>query len=147
MNRSKRPRGAAALRIGIAACVLAACNAMQGTTSGTALSASDWKLVELNGTPAVPVDIAGRPWLRFVADSNRVVGFGGCNSMSGLFTRDGGELRFGALASTRRACADQALNQQEQAFGAALADIDRFEIVNGRLKLLRGSRTVAELTH
>ena len=132
----------------VCAVALAGCTAMRsGVVSQSALGAGDWKLVELNGQTAQPADASKRPWLRFVADSNRVQGFGGCNTLSGFFTRENGELRFGDIASTKRACADASLTQQEQAFANALGEIDRFEIVDGKLKLQRGSRTIAELTH
>ena len=56
----------------VCAVALAGCTAMRtGVVSeATLVGAGDWKLVELNGQPAQPVDAAKRPWLRFVTDSN-----------------------------------------------------------------------------
>jgi heat shock protein HslJ len=92
------------------------------------LGDDDWRLVSLGSEAAHPTDAARRPWLRFQTDSGRVVGSGGCNRLSGPFTIDGSSLRFGAIISTKMACADQALNRQEQALFTALASTDRYEI-------------------
>jgi heat shock protein HslJ len=123
----------------------AACATVRANGDLQTLSGADWRLVELNGSAAAPPDAARRPWLRFNVDSSRVSGSGGCNRMSGPFTVSGEALKFGALISTKMACADQALNQQETAFFGALQSTDRFVLSGDTLKLMKGSETVARL--
>ena len=48
------------------------------------------------------LDPAMAPRLEFVA--GRVQGYTGCNMMSGSWSEQGGEVRFGAIAATKRMC-------------------------------------------
>jgi heat shock protein HslJ len=124
----------------------AACATTRAAGELQTLSGLDWRLVELNGRAAVPVDPARRPWIRFNTDSSRVAGSGGCNRMSGPFTLSGESMQFGALISTKMACADQALNQQEVDFFGALQSTDRYVLSGDTLKLIKGSETVARFS-
>jgi heat shock protein HslJ len=75
------------------------------------------------------------PSLRFQPE-DRVAGSGGCNRFTGGYEVDGARLRIGPVASTRRACAHgMAL---EQRFFEALALVERFELGERTLTLLRG---------
>lgn len=65
--------------------------------------------------------------------------------MSGQVTIDGDRMEFGALASTKMACADNALNRQEMEFFKALDDADRFAVSGDTLSLLNGAVVVARL--
>ncbi len=65
--------------------------------------------------------------------------------MSGPFTLAGDALKFGAIVSTKMACADNALNGQEQGFFSALESTDRVEIHGDTLVLLKGNAAVARL--
>jgi heat shock protein HslJ len=121
----------------------AACATTRASGDLQTLSGPDWRLVELNGRVAVPADPARRPWIRFSTDSNRVSGSAGCNRMSGPFTVSGESMQFGALISTKMACADQALNQQESDFFGALQSTDRYALSGDTLKLMKGLETVA----
>lgn len=104
---------------------------------------STWRLAELDGRAALPDDAARRPWIRFAPDSGRVSGHLGCNRGTGTFTVDGSSLKFGPIATTRMACAEDALNRQETALGAALQATEAFEMRGDTLVLLAGSRPVA----
>jgi heat shock protein HslJ len=44
------------------------------------------------------------PMIRFVADSSRVMGYGGCNQFTGPFHQSSDSVRIGPLASTKRMC-------------------------------------------
>jgi heat shock protein HslJ len=81
-----------------------------------ALSGSQWQLVSLNGTPVIE---GSTVTIGFGAD-NRVFGSSGCNSYGGTYEVEGSTLTFSMLVSTLRACTEEALNQQESAFVAAL---------------------------
>jgi heat shock protein HslJ len=121
----------------------AACVTMRANGDLQTLSGNDWRLFEVNGRTAVPAESLRRPWLRFNTDSSRVFGSGGCNRMSGPFTIDGAAMRFGALVSTKMACADAGLNQQETDFFGALEKTDHYALVGDTLVLMRGSEAVA----
>jgi putative lipoprotein len=124
----------------------AACSGMHpGSGQSAGLDGVRWRLAELNGAAALPADTTRRPWLRFVADSGRVEGSGGCNRISGTFTHDGSALHFGPMLSTRMACVDTALTRQEQTFTTALASVDRFDRSGEALSLFRGETRVARL--
>ena len=118
---------------------MSGCSTAQRSGSGTALLTGEWQAVEINGQPVVSPGGARRPSLNFQPDSGRVTGTGGCNRLAGPFTQSGSSLKFGALAMTRMACADGALNTQETAFSAALRDTDQYVIANDTLTLLQGT--------
>ena len=59
------------------------------------------------------------PRLEFTA-GGRLAGFTGCNMMSGTWTEEGGEARFGPIAATKRFCAGPE-GQVEKRVLAALA--------------------------
>jgi putative lipoprotein len=135
-----RVRRGAAIIAGVFACV---CTSARGGTEAGTSERTDWRLVELNGHPATGADLARRPWVRLEGDSGRVEGSGGCNRLSGTFTRTGSSLKFGPLLTTKMACADAALNSQEQEFLSALQAADTYETVADTLTLMRASNRIA----
>jgi heat shock protein HslJ len=72
-----------------------------------------------NGKQAVVSPVTGST-LTAIFTADQVSGSAGCNTYSGSYTLDGTTLKIGPLASTMKACADQAVNDQEQQFLAAL---------------------------
>ncbi|HEU0014501.1 MAG TPA: META domain-containing protein [Longimicrobium sp.] len=120
---------------------LGACLPVQAQGGTSPLAGTSWRLVELNGQRVV----AGGETLTLVFDAAepRVSGFGGCNEFFGPYTQSGASLRFGPLASTRRACLDPALNTQETAYLQALESTTRYAIEGGRLVLYKGNQVVA----
>jgi heat shock protein HslJ len=100
-----------------------------GDTQGDSLTGRRWTLVELNGRP-VTTGVGGDvPYIRLRADTARVEGFTGCNSIFGRYERGaGGRLRFEQLGGTLRACADSAPADQERRFMAALTATRRYAI-------------------
>ena len=127
----------------VIATIVLALACAQPSTSVATLSPGTWRLLSIGQSAALPGDVARRPWLTFAAGPSRVSGNLGCNQTSGPFTTQGSELRFGALISTRMACADDALNRQEAALGGALQATDRYRIRGDTLDLLRGDAVVA----
>lgn len=111
--------------------VLAAC-AITTREATTDLPGTSWVLVELDD--AEPVADAA-PTIAFAEDGT-VSGSTGCNTFTGSVTIDGTSLEFGPLATTRMACADPAVNEQEQAFLLALESVTSYTIdQDGRLVL------------
>lgn len=87
------------------------------------LADTRWQLESLDGEPP-----AGAAPLTLEFDAaGRISGSGGCNRFSASYTLEGDALRFGPIASTKMACLDEALMQQEMAYLAALADVSHYE--------------------
>ena len=76
------------------------------------------------------LDPAMAPRLEFVA--GRVQGYTGCNMMSGSWRVEGGEVRFGAIAATRRMCVGPG-GEIEKRVLAALGDASRVRREGERL--------------
>jgi heat shock protein HslJ len=108
------------------------------------LTGIDWRLVDIRGQPAVPPDMAKRPWLHF-DDSSHVFGSGGCNRASGKYTFTGTSIRIGPLAATKMACLDTALTRQEDQFFSALDAADLAEITGDTLVLSKGSERLVTM--
>lgn len=79
-----------------------------------------------NGKGATVSPVAGSK-LTAIFTADQVSGSAGCNEYSGGYTIDGTAITIGPLASTMRACADQAVNDQEQQFLAAMQASTTFE--------------------
>lgn len=125
----------------LAAAALAACApAVQSGGAPMLLAGSQWRLVELNGR--APVGGGEAPTLRFDAGEPRASGNGGCNQFNGPYTQSGDALHFGPMASTRRACADEAATRQETEYLEALHATTRIAMQDGTLSLYAGDRAV-----
>jgi hypothetical protein len=86
---------------------------------------------EIRGKPVID---RTQTALRFGADG-RASGSTGCNNFSGGTTMDGQRLTFGAMATTRKACAPE-LMTQEQDFLSALGAIRSYSVAaDGALRL------------
>jgi len=102
-----------------------------------------WRLAQLGDEPVGQSDAQ----IQFDRSSGRVSGSGGCNRVSGSFTRSGITLKIGQLASTRMACADPTRGANEAQFLSALQSTASYRLAPGRLALLdAGGRTVAILS-
>lgn len=102
-----------------------------------------WRLAQLGDEPIGQSEAQ----LQFDRSSGRVSGSGGCNRVSGSFTRSGITLKIGQLASTRMACADPTRSANEAQFLSALQSTTSYRLAPGRLALLdAGGRTVAILS-
>ena len=103
-----------------------------------------WRLAQLGDEPIAP---GGDAQIQFDRSSGRVSGSGGCNRVSGTFTRSGITLKIGQLASTRMACADPVRGANEAQFISALQTTASYRLAGpGQLALLDASgRTVATL--
>ena len=99
------------------------------------------------GVVDASIDPRMKPWLEFIAEG-RLSGFTGCNLLNGAWRSDGGQIRMGPLAMTKRGCmgpADDlerrvvaALNEQSRVSreGAKLVFVspagDRFEFTEAK---------------
>jgi len=98
----------------------------------TSLAASAWSLEEVRGRAVLS---GVEATLDFAADGS-ASGRGPCNSFGGSVTITGDRIAFGPLRSTRKACANGAVNQLEGEYFAALAKSVRFLLEGDRLELL-----------
>jgi heat shock protein HslJ len=109
-----------------------------------ALTDVQWRLTDLDGEPIVTGGIEGRdPHIRLSADGTMVSGATGCNTFSGPYTLTGDALSFGDLVSTKVACTDPGMADQEQRFLNALDAAERFEINGDVLTLYTGMQAIA----
>ena len=118
----------------VAAVIISAC-AITSREATTDLPGSSWVLVEIDGeAPAADPP----PTLAFNEDGT-VTGSAGCNTFNGSVAIDGSALEFGPLATTRMACADPAIGEQETALLQALQATTGYTIDDeGRLVLTGG---------
>ncbi len=99
------------------------------------LTDTQWTLKSLGTVSAPSPVVAGTTvTLKFGADG-RAGGSSGCNSFGGDYKATGDQFSFGRIMSTKRACADQRANQQEQLFFQALESSARFELADDRLTI------------
>ncbi len=114
--------------------------AMLGAISVAALASSTARAQSLKGPTWRAERIMGGAADRAastisIAPGSKVGGSGGCNRLMGTATIAGESITFGALGSTRMACAP-AVMAQERRFLEALEAARAFRIEGGRLRLL-----------
>jgi heat shock protein HslJ len=88
---------------------------------------------ELVGSWTVEFIDRSPAFIQFTED-DKVGGNSSCNRFTGSYTFSETQLSFGQAASTRMAC-PQVLMEQEQRFLAALARIAQVQLENGMLEL------------
>ena len=74
-----------------------------------------WKLVEINGKPVVWGDDTKRePHIILKDEGNRVIGNGGCNTLSGSYEIDSAanRIKFSQMASTMMACLNMEIEDE-----------------------------------
>jgi heat shock protein HslJ len=99
------------------------------------LTDATWTLVsfgpEGDESPIVP---GSEITLSFM-DGEKIAGSAGCNRYGGGYQRDGDNLTFSEVFSTRMACQPDEVMTQEQAYLAALNGVQRFELTATGLRL------------
>lgn len=135
------------IRLAVAAALFAtlSCASAAGRGAAPELEGPQWKLARLGNNAARGTTSQRPAYVRFIPDSLRLEGFGGCNRISGVYSRTGDLLSVGAIMSTRVACADDALNAQEREFSTVISEARRFSIGGDTLRLYDGSSVVRAL--
>ena len=111
----------AALAVGAG---LTACgSAISDDDASDQLVRQDWIAETIDGTPVIN---PGRVTLAFA--EGRVSGRGGCNHYSGPVEIGAQTLKIGALISTKMACVENGLMQQESAYLNALQSAQRYRV-------------------
>ena len=107
--------------VGIGACAVA-----PPSPGGPPPAAAPAPMASLAGSRWVGVadsitDPRGLPRLEFAA-GGRISGYTGCNSFSGTWTETAGEVRFGALAATKRMCVGPGADVEKRVLAALGGD-------------------------
>jgi heat shock protein HslJ len=103
-----------------------------GGLSINLLAATDWMLVEMDGQP-LPAGVVPPTTL---VQYGKAAGFSGCNRYTGPITESApGDVRFGELAVTRKAC-DAAANEIEAAFLDRMRAATSYRFQAGQLLLV-----------
>ena len=104
------------------------------------LEGKTWRLVAINGQPAVPNSQAT---VKFASD--KISGNSSVNSFGGTYRASGGTLTTSDLMSTLMASADPALNQQETTFATILQGESTYAVSGSQLTISspRGTMTFA----
>jgi heat shock protein HslJ len=107
------------------------------------LAGVNWKVTSFNNNRHAVVGVIGEPSIRMSFKNGQVSGSAGCNTFHGTYAIDGGQIKVGQLAATRRAC-DEPLMTQEQEFLAALASAVTWSIDGNVLDMHRadGERAI-----
>jgi putative lipoprotein len=88
------------------------------------LAGTSWTVTNINnGRQAVVGTVTGSVVTMAFDRDGRAHGSTGCNQFTAAYTGEGDALRFDGVATTRRACGDPALEEQEQAFLRAIASV------------------------
>jgi heat shock protein HslJ len=99
-------------------------SASKQNSAPASLAGTEWILRDLAGTPALENVKATLAFL----EAGRAAGNASCNRFTGSAEISGDTIKFGMLASTRMACADNAVSSQETEYLKALAAAKRFEL-------------------
>lgn len=103
---------------------------MDGTITGVY-----WKLVELNGKPVASGSTQKEPYIRLVAEDNRLEGTGGCNGMGGSYElKAPNRIRFSGIIRTLMACENL---EVENDLIRALETADSYHFSGDSLQLFR----------
>jgi heat shock protein HslJ len=118
-------------------------------------SATQLSLVEVVNKSKLPPSLIGTIWAAATIDGQmvtddsgivvgisegRIGGFAGCNTYSGPYSVEGNQVSIGPLASTRKACENE-LMDQEQTYLTNLEQANSYSIENEELHLLDESGT------
>lgn len=106
-------------------------SSLNGTAAASSLLGASWRLVELNGQPA----LAGVAVTAVFGAQNSLSGSGGCNRYFGTAATNNETLTVGALGATRMYCAEPGVAAQEDAYFAALGKTTTYRIVGFELRL------------
>jgi heat shock protein HslJ len=118
--------------------VLASCASAK---KGTGRLAGHWELTVFPTADKTFEEVFGqrRPELQFEVAQKRVTGSTGCNRLSGSYSATGDQLQFGSnIITTKMACP----GYEESVFLDAFNKVNRYEVADGRLRLLHDSTVI-----
>ena len=101
--------------------------------SGTSLDGTSWVLQEF-GPDGDRMPMLPDTSVTLVFEDGRISGSANCNTFFADVTQSGDALDFGPIGSTRMACAEPIM-QQENAFLAAMSSVSHYVVAEGQLTL------------
>lgn len=104
----------------------------------------EWRLVKLGDAPAPRLPGGRQPTLRLDPSKKQAVGYSGCNNFFGSYDLGGSSLKFGPLATTRRACPDSE-SAVETKYLEALAKVRGWKLASGEFLLVADGKELAQL--
>lgn len=101
-------------------------------SEGRRIGSGEWRALDINGFPVAPPAS-----VTLTLGNGKASGSAGCNSFTGTYDLGRNEgIRFGPLATTRKAC-EPALMEQEQRYLALLAAVRGYSVYgDGSLSLI-----------
>ncbi|WP_298611462.1 META domain-containing protein [uncultured Thermosynechococcus sp.] len=103
-----------------------------------------WQLQRLaNMPPMPPRNPMNTVFIEFDGRAQRATGFSGCNNFNGGYSVNGQQLRFSAVATTRRVCIGQRAQRIEMSFLQSLEQTNRYRIEGNTLTFYDGDRPLA----
>jgi heat shock protein HslJ len=103
------------------------------------LADTQWRLTQLGDRVIDNPGGEAAVGMQLQAQNTRVVGFSGCNRMSGAYALDGGSLKFAQIGGTKMACADESRMQLEQQYLSMFGRVASWKIEGRSLELLDAS--------
>ncbi len=112
----------------------------------TALAGTRWRATGINnGRGAVQSVAAGSTVTLGFDDKSRISGSAGCNRFTGSYSSNGGTLQLKPAATTRMACTDEVIAEQEAAYLKALGTVSTLRLEAERLELRTATGALAAI--
>jgi hypothetical protein len=93
-----------------------------------------WNLVSFGETGAETPVVQGSI-ITLLLVAGQAAGTGGCNGYSGSYQVEGNSISFGAITSTKMACADSQMTEQEGRYFQALETASEYELNGDQLRI------------
>jgi heat shock protein HslJ len=104
--------------------------------ASSALAGTSWDVINYNNGREAVVSVLADTSITAVFDEDGTIsGSAGCNSYFGPYTAEAGAIEIGPLASTRMACAEDGVMEQEAAFLAALETASTYKITGNSMEM------------
>ncbi len=103
----------------------------------------EWTLVSIGASSTADGLASSGITLHLDSASSKANGFGGCNNYSGHYTQHADSLKFGAMVSTKMACAEPTASSIEMIYLATLADVIGYRVDRTGLALYGTNGIVA----
>ena len=107
-----------------------------GVLQPASLTATTWQLTGYNnGKGGVVSVIIGTSITANFTEDGQINGNSGCNDYFGQYITDLDLIKIGPLASTRKLCANEEINTQEQLYLQAMEQAETYRMVTDKLEL------------
>lgn len=107
------------------------------------LANSNWQVIRI-GADEGPKGANGQA-ISLNLQDGQASGFSGCNNFHGSYTIAQQSIKFGPLASTRKACIDPSATAAEQMFLQHIGKVDGYSLKSGKLLLTSKNMPLMEL--